>query len=157
MVEPGAVAQSPYRPRSRSGAMAFVKEIPSQEARERYGPLPNLYEGRLWVADYEREIFLWGGEDGNPYFDDLIEGIFRMRYGGKIFGFGLYCYEWRLPTEDGRHVLKWDRIGGLDPTPERIGLNSADVLRVIKDAIVVLGSDALFLGFSEDVIVRFGF
>jgi len=157
MVESGAVAQSPYRPLSRSDAMAFVKEIPSQEVRERYGPLPNLYEGRLWVADYEREIFLWGGQDGNPYFDDLIEGLFRMRYGGQLFRFGLYCYEWRLPTEDGRHVLKWDRIGDLDPTPERIGLDSADILRVIKDAIVVLGSDALFLGFSEDMIVRFGF
>ena len=102
--------------------MAFVKEIPSPEVRERYGPLPNLYEGRLWVADYEREIFLWGGQDGNPYFDDLIEGLFRMRYGGQLFRFGLYCYEWRLPTEDGRHVLKWDRIGGLIQLPRELVL-----------------------------------
>jgi hypothetical protein len=137
--------------------MAFVKEIPSQEARERYGPLPNLYEGRLWVADYEREIFLWGGEAGNPYFDDLIEGLFRMRYGGQIFEICLLCREWRLPQEEGVHVLNWDTLAMLHPIPAMVEMHRDRVVNAMKEAITALGSDALTFGFSEKMIIRFGF
>lgn len=157
MVQSGETVQSPYPPHSRSAAMAFVKELPSPEDRERYGTLLRLHEGRIWIADHERQIFLSGGQDGNPYYDDLIEAIFRMLYKGQLFRFCLYCRQWPLPVEGGRHVLSWDLLADLDPTPERVGFDSLDVLTDIKAALAVLGGDALFIGFSNDLIVRIGF
>ena len=157
MPQAGAPACAPYPPGSTAPAMAFVKEVPSDEALERYGSLLNLRHSRLWVADHERQIFLWGGQTGNPYFDDLIEGVFVILYEGRIFKFYLYCRQWQLPFEDGFWVLRWDSINDIDPTPGKVGVDVLDLMNEIKGALVVLGTDALYLGSRGPTKVLFGF
>lgn len=157
MVQSGETVQSPYPPHSRSAAMAFVKEFPSPEDRERFGSQLRLHEGRIWIADHERQIFLSGGQDGNPYYDDLIEAIFRMLYKGQLFEICLHCHEWRLPREGGVAVLNWDLLAMLYPVPATVGLDRDRVIDALKEGLSVMGSDALSLGFSEMMIVRFGF
>ncbi len=157
MPQAGAPACTPYPPGSTAPAMAFVKEVPSDEALERYGSLLNLRHSRLWVADHERQIFLWGGQTGNPYFDDLIEGVFVILYEGHVFKFYVYCRQWQLPVEDGFYILKWDSVNAIDPTPAAVGVDFDVLVAEIKRGLEVMESDALFLGSRGPTRVLFGF
>jgi hypothetical protein len=54
-------------------------------------------------------------------------------------------------------VLNWDTIAMLYPIPAMVEMHRDRVIDAMKEALTALGSDALTFGFSEKMIIRFGF
>ncbi|MFN7678157.1 MAG: hypothetical protein ACK5QW_06110 [Cyanobacteriota bacterium] len=135
--------------------MAFKNEVVSDEDIDRYHlPFPKG-EGRWWTRDAERDYYLWGGLTGNRAFDPEQEGKFFLYTGGFVYHVALRPGERREDPSSGQVILRWNEL--LSLRPEASGGDKNRVLDVLREALVVYGSDGRRNIFCPDFRVLFGF
>ena len=143
-------------PSPRPLPVAFVNEIVSDADIDAYGLPFKKGKGHWWTRDKERDLYLWGGECGNPARGEDIEGQFSFFVDRVKLRFTLSLGDWSADWHVKPYIVAWDRLVRIDP-PNCGGLNQARVIGLIKEALVVYGSDGRENHNVPDRIVRFGF
>ena len=136
--------------------VAFVNEVVSDADIDAYDLPFEKGKGHWWTRDKERDLYLWGGEYGNPARGEDIEGRFSFWADGVKLRFTFSLGDWSANWHVRPYVVTWDRLVRIDP-PDCGGLNHARVIGLIKEALVVYGSDGRENRNVPDRIVRFGF
>jgi hypothetical protein len=136
--------------------VAFVNEVVSDADIDAYGLPFEKGKGHWWTRDKERDLYLWGGEYGNPAWDEDVEGRFSFCVDGVKLGFALSLGFWSANWHVKPYIVTWDRLVRIDPA-DCGGLNQSRVIELIKEALVVYGSDGRDNRNVPDRIVRFGF
>ena len=136
--------------------MAFVNEVVSDADIEAYGLELEKGRGHWWTRDRERDLYLWGGESGNPAFGEEIEGRFVLYISSKQVKIAISFGEWSKNWHAKPYVITWDKLLWVDP-PDWAGLDRQLVIRLLKEALIVYGRDGRLNRNTPDRVVRFGF
>ena len=114
--------------------MAFVNEIVSDADIDAYGLPFEKGKGHWWTRDKERDLYLWGGECGNPAWGEDIEGQFSFYVDRVKLRFTLSLGVWSADWHVKPYIVVWDRLVRIDP-PDCRGLNQARVIGLILSLI----------------------
>jgi hypothetical protein len=136
--------------------VAFVNEVVSDADIDAYALPFEKGKGHWWTRDKERDFYLWGGEYGNPAWGDDIEGRFNFCVDGVKLQFTFSLGDWSANWHAKPYIVSWDQLVRVDP-PNWGDLNHARVIELIKEALVVYGSDGRENRNVPDRVVRFGF
>jgi hypothetical protein len=148
----------PPRPAGLGGAaaMPFVNEVVSDDDIDRYDLPFAKGDGQYWTRDRDRDLYLWGGESGNPARDEEIEGKFHLYLAGTLLRITLSLGEWSRDWTVTPYVVAWDGPVGIYP-PDGAGLDRQQVIALLKEALIAYGSDGRDNKNVPDRLVRFGF
>lgn len=136
--------------------MAFVNEVVSDADIDAYGLPFEKGKGHWWTRDKERDLYLWGGEYGNPAWGDDVEGHFHFFIDGRTLrlalSFGFWSKNWHVRP----YIVTWDRLLWIDP-PDCFDIDRTKVIDLVQEALVAYGRDGRENCNTPDRIVRFGF
>jgi hypothetical protein len=136
--------------------VAFVNEVVSDADIDAYGLPFEKGKGHWWTRDQERDLYLWGGEFGNPAWGDEVEGRFCLFIDGRTLrlalSFGLWSKNWHVKP----YIVTWDRLLWIDP-PDCCGIDRSRVIDFLKESLVAYGRDGRENRNTPDRIVHFGF
>jgi hypothetical protein len=136
--------------------VAFVNEVVSDADIDAYGLPFEKGKGHWWTRDKERDLYLWGGEYGNPAWGDDVEGRFRFFLDGRTLrlalSFGFWSKNWHVRP----YIVTWDRLLWIDP-PDCFGIDRTRVIGLVQEALVAYGRDGRENRNTPDRIVHFGF
>jgi len=136
--------------------MAFVNEVVSDADIDAYDLGLEKGKGHWWTRDKERDLYLWGGESGNPVFGEEIEGRFELFVSGRLIKLAISLGHWSKNWHAKPYVVEWDRLLWIDP-PDFAGLDRDWVIAVLKEALIAYGRDGRRNLNTPDRIVHFGF
>ena len=136
--------------------MPFVNETVSDADIDHYG-LP-FEKGRLryWTHDRDRHRYLWGGMAGNPAYDDIREGRFRLFTNNTLYYIaiepGVVPKTYKIKPVR----LEWKNILQISPKPDTSELRQ-QILAELKEALLVYGIDGRGNKYTQDREIIFGF
>jgi hypothetical protein len=136
--------------------MAFVNEVVSDSDIEAYQLGLEKGKGHWWTRDKERDLYLWGGETGNPAFGDEIEGRFVLFISGRLIEFAISLGQWSKNWHAKPYVVAWDKLLWVEP-PDLAGIDRDLVISILKEALIAYGRDGRHNLNTPDRIVQFGF
>jgi len=136
--------------------MPFVNEVVSDDDIDRYNLPFAKGGGQWWTRDQERDLYLWGGESGNPARDEDIVGSFNFYIHGIYLKITLELGEWSKDWDVKPYVVAWKKILHLQP-PELGGLEQAYTLSLLKEALAAYGADGRRNKGVPERLVLFGF
>jgi hypothetical protein len=143
-------------PSPRPLPVAFVNEIVSDADIDAYGLPFEKGKGHWWTRDKERDLYLWGGEYGNPAWGDDVEGRFSFFIDGKTLRLALSLGVWSKNWNVSPYIVTWDRLLWIDP-PDCYAIDRSRVIDLVQEALVAYGRDGRENRNTPDRIVRFGF
>lgn len=136
--------------------MPFVNEVVSDDDIDRYGLPFAKGGGQWWTRDQQRDLYLWGGESGNPARDEEVVGKFRFFMDGVLLRITLSFGEWSKDWTVKPYVVAWDKILSIDPA-DCGGLSKEMVISLFKEALVAYGRDGWENHGVPDRVVTFNF
>jgi len=136
--------------------MAFVNEVVSDADIDAYDLGFEKGKESWWTRDKERDLYLWGGQSGNPAFGEEIEGRFHFYMLGVRLRIALSLGEWSRNWHVKPYVVAWGQVLWIDP-PDCGGLDRRLVIDLLKEALIAYGRDGWENRNVPDRIVRFGF
>jgi len=136
--------------------MPFVNEVVSDDDIDRYNLPFAKGGGQWWTRDQERDLYLWGGESGNPARDEDIVGRFNFYIHGIHLKITLELGEWSKDWDAKPYVVAWKKILHLQ-LPELGGLEQAYTLSLLKEALAAYGADGRRNKGVPERLVLFGF
>jgi hypothetical protein len=136
--------------------MPFVNEVVSDDDIDRYGLGFPKGGGNYWTRDKERDLYLWGGEGGNPAYGEEIVGGFHLYISGTRLQISLSIGEWSKNWFVKPYLVTWDKVLRINPL-DCGGLDQAEVIGLLKEALVAYGRNGMDNKNTPDRIVRFGF
>jgi len=136
--------------------MPFVNEVVSDDDIDRYNLPFAKGGGQWWTRDQERDLYLWGGESGNPARDEDIVGRFHFYIHGIHLKITIELGEWSKDWSVKPYVVAWEKILHLEP-PELGGLKQAYALNLLKEALAAYGADGRRNKGVPERLVLFGF
>jgi hypothetical protein len=136
--------------------MPFKNEVVSDEDIDRYNlPFPKG-EGRWWTRDAERDYYLWGGRVGNPAYDDMQEGRFRLYVNGTVYLIRITPGEGSTDLYESPFIINWESIAGIQPnTASKEELDR--IIQVLKEALIIYGYEGQDDNWVENAKVLIGF
>lgn len=136
--------------------MAFMNEVVSDADIDAYGLGLEKGKGHWWTRDKERDLYLWGGESGNPAFGEEIEGRFEIFLSGRLIRIAISLGQWSANWHVKPYVVDWDQLLWIEPS-DCAGLDRDLVITVLKEALIAYGRDGRQNLNTPDRIVHFGF
>lgn len=133
--------------------MAFAIEWLDEEQRKKEGA--NVTN---WVADREKEIFLWSvGKHWQIRADGDYSETIMLRIQGKQFRFELMpSADFRNYVSGQKHKYIWERV--IEYWPQDLnGYSYDEVINVLKEALIIKGGGALDNKENPDFTVIFNF
>jgi hypothetical protein len=136
--------------------VAFVNEVVSDADIDAYALPFEKGKGHWWTRDKERDLYLWGGEYGNPAWGDDVEGLFSFFIDGRTLQLALSLGVWSKNWHVRPYIVTWDRLLWIDP-PDCYAIDRSRVIDLVHEALVAYGRDGRENRNTPDRIVRFGF
>ena len=136
--------------------MTFVNEVVSDADIDAYGLGLEKGKGHWWTRDKERDLYLWGGEYGNPAWGDDVEGHFAFFIDGRTLRLALSIGAWSKNWHVRPYIVNWDRLLWIEP-PDCNGVDRSRMIDLLHEALVSYGRDGRENRNTPDRIVRFGF
>lgn len=136
--------------------MPFVNEVVSDDDIDRYG-LP-FAKGRrqYWTRDKERDLYLWGGEGGNPAWGEEVVGEFHLFITGTLLRIRISLGEWSRDWTVKPYVVAWDQLLSIYPS-DCGGRDRGEVITLLKEALIAYGRDGWENRNVPERVVTFGF
>ena len=136
--------------------MSFVNETVSDADIDHYG-LP-FHKGRLryWTHDRATQRYLWGGMAGNPAYDDIREGRFKLFTAGTLYSIVIKPGEGPTTYKVKPCRLEWKKITSIKPTPASADVRQ-QIIQELKEALLVYGIDGRENKYTPDREIIFGF
>ena len=136
--------------------VAFVNEVVSDADIDAYGLPFEKGKGHWWTRDKERDLYLWGGECGNPAWGEDVEGLFTLYITGVKLRLAISLGQWSRNWHVKPFHIVWGQLLWIDP-PEMGGLGRERVITVLKEALLAYGRDGWENINTPDRVVTFGF
>jgi hypothetical protein len=136
--------------------MAFVNERVSDEDIDAYELSMEKGKGHWWTRDKERNLYLWGGERGNPARGQEMHGYFYLFISGIRLRLAISLGQWSKNWHVKPYVVAWDQLLWIDP-PDCGGLDRTAVINLLKEALVAYGRNGRENLNTPDRITNFGF
>lgn len=122
--------------------MAFVNEVISDADIDRYQLPFRKGDGRYWTRDAERDMYLWGGFDGNPAFGEDFKWIFDFYIHGHLLTIYMDRGQGSVAFSESPFIVIWNKVLSIRPS-DCFGLNREEVIHCLKEALIAYGRNGM--------------